>query len=352
MKKIVKILTPILMLNSLVLTGCKKQDNRILLSFGDMHAKESKMIELSELDVAIDAKDSFLLVVSATTCTCWESFEPCLNSYIKKNNLLCYRVTYNQLSKKDVATSYGLTKLSSSSTTFAIFENGKLKTTISTSNEAKNIMYDKDKFAKFMDETVRLPGCYFITKDDYFTIKSSKKNAVIYFERNECHDCTAVNPGILRNYIKDHVDMNKIYVLDLQPYYARQDEPGYDDYIEIKKSLGMDEVSNTKYGYGTGSVPFFSLLKAGKYASGSVIYNDTVTKVDGKYKITNSYYTKERVKALQYQTFQLQGKEIPKKDVDDNGVWASWKHEAADKIYGDVLTNFLDYALPQVTFTF
>lgn len=351
MKKIVKILAPILMLNSLVLTGCKKQDNRVLLSFGDMHAEESKAVELSELDIAIAAKDNFLLVVSATTCGCWDSFKPCLNSYIKKNKVLCYRVTYNQLSNKDVAAAYGLTKLSSSSTTFAIFENGKLKTAISTSEES-SIMYNKDKFEKYMNETVRLPGCYFITKDDYFSIKSSKKNAVIYFERSECHDCTAANPGILRNYIKDHSDMNKIYVLDLQPYYAKSGEPGYDNYMEIKKSLGMDEVSNTKYGYGSGAVPFFSLLKAGKYASGAIIYNDTVTKVDGKYKITSSYYTKERVKALQFQTFQLQGKEIPKKEVDDNGAWVSWKHEAADKIYGDVLTNFLDYALPQVTFSF
>ncbi len=345
MKKLAKILTPFLILNCFTLSACGKEDNRVLLSFGDMHAKESKLVELSEIDDARKAKDNFLLVVSSTTCSCWDSFQPTLNSYIKKNNVLCYRVTYNQLSNKDVAASYGLLDIASSTTTFAVFENGKLKTSIST-EEDSNIMYDSKSFEKYMSETVKLPGCYLITKDDYFTIKSSKKNAVIYFERSKCGDCNAINPGILRNYVKSHSDMNKIYVVDLQPYY---DTP---EYLDIKKSLGMDEVSNPKFGYGSGSVPFFSFLKGGKYNSGSVIYNDLITKKSDKYYISNTYYTKARIKNLQYQAYALEGKTIPKNEVEDNGSWAMWKHEAADKIYEEVLTNFLDYALPQTTFTF
>lgn len=351
MKKLVKILTPFLLLSCVTLGGCKN-DNRVVLSFGDMHAKESKQVELDELDVARKAHDNFLLVVSATTCGCWDNFEPCLNSYIKKNNLLCYRVAYNQLSNKDVAAVYGLLDLSSSTTTFAIYENGELKTSLSTDKNS-NIMYDKDKFAKYMDETVRLPGCYFITKDDYFKIKSSKKNAVVYFERSKCDDCTAINPGILRNYVKNHKDMKKIYVLDIQPYYSsEQGTPEYDEYLNVKKSLGMDDESNPKYGYGSGSVPFFSFIMSGKYASGSVIYNDYIKKENGKYVIKSTYYTKSRVKNLQYQAFALEGKEIPKKEITDNGAWVSWNHEDADKIYGDVLTNFLDYTLPKTNFTF
>ena len=114
----------------------------------------------------------------------------------------------------------------------------------------------------------------------------------------------------------------------------------------------MEDVSNTKYGYGSGAFPFFSFIKNGEYASGSVIYNDSVIKEDGKYKISNSYYTKERVKNLQYTSTVLKGKTIPKSDVDIHGKYFSWNNEKANAIYEDILNDFLDYVLPKVTHKF
>ena len=348
MKKIIKILTPFLLLNCVALSGCQKKDGRVLLSFGDVHAVKSRTVELEYLDNAIKAKENFLLAVSTTTCGCWDEFQETLNPYLKKNKALCYQITYNQISNKDVAASYGLTMVSKSTTTFAIFENGKIKTSLNSSNDSE-IMYTTKKFEKYMSQSVRLPSCFFIKDEDVEKIKKSKKNAVIYFERNGCGDCSALNPGILRKYVENHGKMKKIYVLDCEEHWRKSTDLDYDDYLKFKKDMGLAAETNTTYGYQKGVFPFFSFISNGKYSSGSVIYNDSLTKEGNKYKITDSYYSTERVKKLQYTSTVIQGKTVPSSDVT---AYGTWKNEKADAIYEDILNDFLDYALPKTTFAF
>ena len=352
MKKLVKILVPFLVASSTILSGCKnknKTDDRVLLSFGDVHATEATEITLQKLNEVVKAKDSFMLVVSTNSCGCWDEFRPNLNKYLSTYRTLCYKVDFNQI--KDVASAYGLFLLSSSTTTFAIFENGKLKTSLCSSDD-KNIMYDEKKFFQYMEETVRLPGCYFITKDDVATIKESGKNAVIYFERTECGDCTSMNPTILRSYVNDHPNANKIYVLDCQPYWRKSTDADYQSYLDTKDELGLSNVNNPTYGYSSGVFPYFSYIENGAYASGAVIYNDRVEQQDSKYIVTSSYYTSERVASLQYTDTVLVGKELTSNDVNVSDYGPSWTHESANETYKNILNSFLDYALPKVTFTF
>ena len=378
MKKLTKILTPFLLLNCVVLSGCQKEDKRVLISFGDVHATESRLIDLNYLQNAIDAKENFILAVSTNACDCWKSFKSSLNPYIKKNKLCCYQLTFEQVSNRDIAAHYGLLMTSRSTTTFAIFENGKLKTYLNSSKDSK-IMDDNKQFAKYMEENVILPRCFFINKNDVDTIKNSGKNAVIYFERNGCGDCSAINPGILRNYVKNHEKMKNIYVLDCEEYWKpgaekpNAEDPDFDTkmeayvayqgYLSTKNELGLageidpkyeiGEANNPTYGYGTGVFPYFSFIKNKAYSSGCVIYNDSVKKgEDGKYRVTNSYYTSERVAKLQYTKTVVQGKVLPASDVNDHEFWVEWKHEKADKVYEGLLNSFLDYALPKTSFTF
>jgi hypothetical protein len=377
MKKLAKILTPFLLLNCITLTGCKKEDKRVLLSFGDVHATESRLVDLNYLQNVIDAKENFVLAVSTNACGCWDSFKDSLNPYLKKNKVCCYQITFNQISNRDIAAHYELLMTSKSTTTFAIYENGKLKTYLNSSKDSK-IMDDKAQFAKYMEENVILPKCFFINKNDVETIKNSGKNAVIYFERNGCGDCSAINPGILRNYVKNHEKMKQIYVLDCEDYWRpgavkpEIDDPDYETknqayeeyrgYLDVKNELGLaettdpahdlGEANNPVYGFGSGVFPFFSFIKNKEYSSGCVVYNDSVQKEDGKYKVTNSYYTTERVEKLQYTNTVIKGKVLPASHVNDHGAWVEWKHEKADIIYEDILNSFLDYALPKTNFTF
>ena len=353
MKKLVKFLLPFVVASSAFFSGCdknkNKEDNRVLLSFGDMHATATREIDVAKLAELTKAKENFLFVVSTNTCGCWSDFEPVLNQYLLSNKGVCYRIDFNNF--KDAAVTYGLVNVSSSTTTFAIFENGKVKTSLCTADD-KNIMYDATKFNKYMDETVIKPGCYFITKDDVATIKGSGQSAVVYFERSACGDCSTLNPGLLRTYVKEHSNANKIYVLDCQEYWRKSDAADYSTYIEVKKELGMAEETNPTYGFESGVFPFFSYIENGEYASGSVIYNDTVEKIDGKYVVTNSYYTTERAGALQYTNKVLKGLELTANDVYDTSSYVMWKSESADAHYKEILDSFLNYALPKQTFNF
>ena len=359
MKKLVKILVPFLVVSSAVLSGCKKkevEDTRIQLDFGDVHTFETTEITIEKLNELVQAKENFLFVVSTNTCGCWNEFRPNLERYIVDNKLICYRVTYDQI--KDVASAYELYLLSSSTTTFAIFENGKVKTTLCSSEDSK-IMYDEKKFAQYMNETVRLPGCYFITKSDYSSIKESGENATIYFERTKCGDCGALNPGLLRSYVKSHPNMKKLYVVDVQPYWRSSSADDYTStYLATKDELGLSAVDkdgnpNNPYGFGAGVFPFFSYIENCTYASGAVVYNDSV---DSNLVVAESYYTTERVANLQYTNTIVKGKQLTDDDVSRGSYnghdYVIWNHDSADKVYEGILNSFLDYALPKTTFEF
>ena len=356
MKKLVKFLLPFLVVSSTVLSGCKKkviEDSRVLLDFGDVHAFETTEITIEKLNELVKAKENFLFVVSTNTCGCWSEFRPNLERYLSDNHLICYKMDYEQI--KDVAgPAYELYFLSSSTTTFAIFENGKVKTTLCSSDDGK-IMYDEKKFAKYMDETVRLPGCYLITKNDYFSIKESGKNAVIYFERTKCGDCTALNPTLLRSYVNKHPNMKKIYVVDCQPYWRLKTDGDYETtYLATKDAFGLsaidkDSQPNNPYGFGAGVFPFFSYIENGNYASGAVVYNDSI---DSNLVVTDSYYSTERVASLEYTDTVVVGKQLTEEDVSRIGEYIMWNHDSADKVYEGILNSFLDYALLKTTFEF
>ena len=351
MKKVVKILLPFIIASSAVFSGCKKknknkEDNRVLLSFGDMHATEATEIDIFDLAEITKNKESFLFVVTTDSCSCWTEFESVLNRYLSDNKMVCYRMDFESF--KDVAIKYGLTTVAKSTTTFAIFENGVLKTSIDSADNS-NIMGSLSKFSQYMDETIIKPSCYFITRDDIDTIKASDKSAVIYFERSGCGDCNALNPGLLREYVKNHPNMNKLYTFDAQSYWRRASDSDYQDYLDFKKDVGLADETNPTYGYGSGVFPFFSYIENGQYASGSVIYNDRVTEEDGKHVITTSYYTTERVEHLQYTNKVIQGLELSAEDLDEDGKWTI---ESKDNLYKDILTSFLDYALTKQTFNF
>lgn len=355
MKKLGKILLPIMAFSVCALSGCNK-DDRVLLSFGDVHASSYKEITTDYLNDVIAYEESFMLVVNSTTCGCWHDFKPSLESFINENKTICYQIDYDDYIELDPSDRHGLNSLSSGNTTLAIFENGTLKKTLTTNTkENRSIMYSKEKFAQYMSENVILPKCFFIEKDDVATIKESGKSAVIYFERSGCGDCNALNPTLLRSYIKNHSDMNCIYVLDCEPYYRKKENSTaeqYQAYIDFKAEMGLATSSNPNYGYGAGVFPYFSLIENGNYTSGAVVYNDTVEKVGEKYVITDSYYTSEMVQKLTYTNTVLKGMELSSKDVTVNPNYIMWPNDNANEVYKPILNAFLDEALPKVTYTF
>lgn len=355
MKKLTRFLLPILVASFATLSGCKnnnKEDNKILLTFGDIHAEHVTEVNYEKLKVLKDNKENFLLTVSSNTCSCWSLFRPVIEKYIKDNQLVCYHISYDDI--KDFASQFELNDISKSTTTFAIYENGSLKHSLK-SNENENIMEDSASFNSYMNEKVMLPSCYFINESDLDQIKSENKTAVVYFERSNCTDCSSINSGILRDYILENKPTEKIFVLDCQAYYKNKTDPNFQTYQDKKDELGLSTKNNPVFGYNTGVFPYFSLLKGNEYLTGAVIYNDTITKVGETYSISDSYYTFERfpdgaTSEYFYAPEILKGKTLTKNEVNDSGEYISWKHECADAYYKNILKKFLDKTLQYTTF--
>lgn len=355
MKKFIKILLPFLVLSSASLVGCKNKDKKepekVLLTFGDVHAENVTEISTSRFSNLIKGKESFLFVVSSPTCSCWSTFRPNIEKYVRDNKLVCYQISYANF--KDDAPLYGINGLSESTTTFFIYKDGAIKERLNSSSDSKT-MDNYDSFVDYMNKRIEKPRAYYIKYEDFDTIKESGKNAVIYYERNGCGDCSSANGTILKNYVLNHLSMNKLYVLDFQDIYRTSDDPAYISYISQKQIYGMTEYNNP-YGFGNGVFPFFSYIKNKEYESGCVLYNDTLEKVnESTFRIIDSYYTQERNARLHYSVPSvLQGSTLAKSEVIENASgYAYWDQEKANTFYGQVLNAFLDYSLPNVTYTF
>ena len=356
MKKVAKILLPFVCLNAFVFSSCGN-DNKIQLSFGNIHASlvgrendndlEKENFTVVELDRKIENKESFLLVIADTTCACWSDFRPIIKSYVSEKHVDCYFLRYDYFDKYASSHNIDLTK---GTTKFVIYEEGAVKIQIKSSSDPNNkTLRDKNAFYKFMEGNVKLPKAYLIKEEDYSTV--TKNGAVIYFERSECGDCTYLNPSVLRSYVKKHPDMKNIYVLDCQSW---KDDLTDEQYQEKKDGYGLSTVNNPTYGFDTGVFPFFSFVKDGNYLSGAVAFNDTVSKVDGKYVVTNSYYTNERASKLDYlanvDKKVIKGLELPSSDIEDHVEWYSWSKDKSVKYYEPIINSFLDTYLPQVNY--
>ena len=356
MKKAVKFLLPFVCLNACLFSSCGN-DNRIQLSFGNIHASligrenkddlEHENFTVNELDLKIKNKESFLLVIADTTCACWSDFRPIIKAYVSENNVDCFFLRYDYFLEYASGHNIELTK---GTTKLVIYEEGIAKIQIkSSSNSNDKTMKDRTAFNKFMEGNVKLPKAYLIKEEDYSTV--TKDGAIIYFERSGCEDCTYLNPTILRNYVKKHADMKNIYVLDCQPWKDNLNDKEYQD---KKDNYGLSTVNNPTYGFDTGVFPFLSFVKNNEYISGAVAFNDTISKVDGKYIVSDSYYTTERESKLNYLSKVdqkvIKGLEIPTSDIEDHVEWFSWSKDKAVKYYEPIIDAFLDTYLPQVNY--
>ncbi len=373
MKKSVLFLLPFMIIP--FATSCGNY-RKINLAYGQMIDNQLTDISYSSLASMIEDKKTFVLTVAPITpgCACWAHFKVILQSYISKNHITVYTINgkefYNAESK--LMDTFGLTILSGNET-FAIFENGKLRQH-RVYNEKDMIFKQEKDFEKYMEEVVNLPKAFEINLTQLDSIYASGKEAVIYFARNNCSDCGYVDTHYLRQYIKENASMNNMYILDCEALGIRV----YDNNNQLtpeskvawqnfKDKYGLSNAVNTELGYNTGYVPTFQLIKGNGVSYGtsvlsmSVAFNDTISEVDGKYVVTDSYYTTERAEKLSYtakvDTKVLKGLELTADDVNvieigSNFKYIYWTHKSAEKYHNPLLKAFLDENLPKVTHSF
>lgn len=352
MKKYVKFLLPFLVVSS-ALVGCNdKKDNsdsRVLLSYGDINANAITQIDATELKTRISYEESFIFVVYDGTCGCWRDFrDGLLEPYIKENKVIAYVMPLGEFKSANLSGTIGIIPTNGSSS-LVIFENGKVKKTLSTDTSKE--MKDKNAFYSFMNSTVKLPKAYLISEANANAMMESDKTSLIYFERSQCGDCNLVNRTILKRYLNSYEGDKKLYILDCQPWKSLSNEA----YQTKKDTYGLSTVNNPTYGFDTGVFPFFSLVSNKQYISGAVAFNDSLKEENGKVVVDNTYYSTVRQSSLEYvkdlDVKALEGVEVKEEDR----VYTTrykWSEEASIKAYEPFIKAFLDYALAKQTFTF
>lgn len=337
---------------SLLASSCSSSSNKITLIYGDKNATDVVDINYSDLKSKIDDKETFILTVEPdSACVCWSNFYPIIKNYIKDNHIIIYHIKYGSFGDKD---SFGL-NIRKGYTSFAIAENGIWRQNLLS--DSNDLFSSKDKFYTYMSEVSNLPHYFYVNLEDVNNMISANEQSVIYFARNNCSDCTYVNKNVLNQYAKNNVERKNLYILDCESLGIRQyDEQGKltpESQIlwdEFKVQYGLAEQNNPKFGFGSGYVPTFQVVKQNQYISGAVYFNDSLSKQGDKIVVSDTFYSSKRTANLQYLAdFSgkkvLEGLEVKEEDTMKFGDEYYWKQEKANEYHKPLLEAFLNYYL-------
>ena len=281
--------------------------------------------------------ENFLLTIAPTNgCVCWAKFQAVLKQYIKETHYLVYQINCDEIGEKN---NYGLS-FQEGHVTFAIIKGGKIVKQYMSNDVLESTEALKAEVNKF----VRAPELYYV--DEPFLNEAIKngETALVEYIRSGCSDCNYVSPNIIWPYAYQNTFKTKMYVIDLQELWETRNDST--DYQDFKNQYLLSKTFDEDYGYGAGVVPTFQYYERGKIQSASVTFNDIITKEDGAYKITNSYYTDERIQKLGYalsvENNVLKGLTIPESDIlAFNGEYY-WKQTKAVEYHKPLLEAFLN----------
>lgn len=359
MKKFPLFLSLNSLLVSLAFLGACSNAQKIDLMYGDLTKDSVTSIHYNTLKEKVDSKDTFLLAVQYSDgCACWNSeAKPVLEKYIKEKHVEIFHIKLEELDANN--NRFGLTIITGN-VSFAIFEDGEVKHCVTTKDDSTLKKYDE--FTSYFESIVTLPRIYNVSLDDIDRLYHKSEKNIVYYSRSTCGDCSYINTHFLKEWSKANPNYKKnIYMLDCdQPDIRYDDEGNYNEeqWFQFKHDYGMSNKHNPTYGYDGGYVPTFLLIEGSSigvtYLSGAVAFNDTVTKEDGKYVISNTYYSKERVSKLAYideasDPKYLEGLTLSSEDVTiyEEYNYIAWNHESSEKYHNVYLDKFLKYAEKQ-----
>ena len=343
------------LLSSAALGACSNESEKVDLLMGNMHATSVTSISYDLLKEHVDSKENFLVAVQySDSCTCWShDAKPILEQYIKEKHVIIYHVKLDDLDAHNNRFNIDVVK---GNVSFAIFENGEVKKTVTT-NENKTLK-DYVAFSSYMESMITLPRMYYVSLDDVNGLYKKNEKNIVYFSRSTCGDCSYLETHYLRTWSKNNPGFaKKIYVLDCDQkgirYKTDEDKVvDADQWQEFKHQYGLSSKNNPNYGYDNGYVPTMFLVQGDgtkvSYLSGLVVFNDSLEKDGENYKVSNSYFTSERKEKLQYidadiTTPVLKGMSVSKDDVNVYGEYFMWAHEASENYFNPFVEKFLAY---------
>lgn len=319
--------------------------------------------------------ESFFLVVrgSSKGCRCWSGVRENIAQYAKNKNLLVYYMSLDDdFKEKGVDKDFKGLKLKSGEQTIAIFEKGSLKYQTNIDDESE---YGKDykALANYLNERIKVGTILYINKkqlDSFYENGDSGAPFVVGFSRSGCSDCSYINSHHLKELAVNEKYKNS-YIIDcdtegIRKYNGEEaDKSGsenaqiaYQNWIDFKNEYGLSDSSNADFGYKEGFVPTwtFNLPGLGKATSvrDMIVWgNDTITKKENEYFISETYFDGSRnhpflgdksiLDNAKVTTTNLLNMKITESELTFYGETAYWTHEASAKFEDPLLTAFFDY---------
>ena len=308
----------------------------VFLTYSDLVNKEIITLDCSSFDDMIGKKESFLMTIypEPTTCLCWSKFRKILNQYISTNNIPVYAFPHNLVSSDANMTTSGKYLARSDSPTFYIISHGEVSSVYDF--DENTIFSSYNTFENEISSKCYKSHMYKVDKSILDNKLTSKDSYLLYFYRSSCSDCTYATPNIIVPYLESHAVSKDMYLFDLDPYYSSS------SYQDMKDSYKLSSKYNDKLGYGTGVVPTLMYYENKTLTSQAVIFNDEVTKDGSNYKVTSSYYSKERLSNIDYTTSVIEGTILKSTDLVEYEGTYYWKNSSAKKYYEPIIDSFLD----------
>ena len=355
MKKLLFLL-PLLALSSISVTACNT-NKKARISYGTLVDTEAEEITYGILATKVARKENLLLAVhEGTSCGCWTEFNAVINKYVQEYKTKIYYIDKNQFSDGDDW--FGLTIVKGvSDPTFALIKNGKKTNEYIYGNDNKKMFQDVEVLRKVVTKIARDPQ-YFMVSPEYldnalFTEKKDK--VLVQYIWNFCPDCNDCIPNVLMPYSEKHVYKNQVWLVDLAVKGILKDDEGNPNtslqtYVDYMKNHKLSAAGDEKLGYDRGFVPTTQYWEKGELIDASTYFNDGISKVDGQYKITRSFYSESRMSNIHYSAEVVEGRTLSSEEVSvsvKDGVESySWKEDYARAVHKPLLENFLaKYAL-------
>ncbi|MFA5660386.1 MAG: hypothetical protein WC968_03210 [Bacilli bacterium] len=298
MKKIHGLL---LLANAILLGACtpNTQDNeKVPLYY--RHNELTEIIEFTDVkdvDDMITDKENFILVSYADyTCSCWGRFRDfVLNPYINETKLPIYVIATDLMG--DDLKGLPINRNKTNTPVIGIFEAGKVKFSLAY-NQDETVFQQLDKFTSWIERYIELPMMTYISLEELNTLLSGTTPFLLNWSYNRCPDCKALDGRMMPVYLKENTITQKI------PYYIIETAEirKLESWTDVKNTYGLSNVLNERLGYGTGYVPTLQIFHpdgSDYVTSGDVspimtdmlvFQNEFVEKVEGVYKVKDSYW--------------------------------------------------------------
>lgn len=352
-------LLPLLTLASLSINGCRSNDKKARITYGTLVDDEAEELVYGSLSskAATNKENMLISVITpySESCGCWTQFKTILDEYVRTYKTKIYYICTDQFSDGD--DTFGLKILQDTSApTFALIKDGKVTNQYVYSSDTKIMFEDLSALRKTITKIARDPQ-YFLVDQEYldnalFSETEKKEKVVIHYIWHFCPDCNDCLPNVLTPYSNENEFSTNVWVINLAVKGILLNDSGVwegtgiQTYVDFLKEHQMSYEGNETFGYDRGFVPTTQVWENGELKDMTVYFNDGISKVDGKYQITRSYYDEDRISNLGYTSEVLLGKTLSEEEVDvsvSDGVESySWNSEYAREYHKPILEAFLD----------